>query len=332
MVWANTSKVDFPRKWWLSDIREIVFVSCVVCPVDIRSCGPGGAELVCAAAGHGYSTAGDPAALSSESNYADGFGAQWHQYRSRSWIRTPGPRSPGSLRRCLGEELWQAAAAVAGLAILEIGLRGREVHGNPVEAAGGIRNVHGFERGGRAEPAQLSAVRAHRIIQCDINQLPFQPGQYDIVICLGVIQHTKNPERTIADLYRQVKPGGWLVIDHYAPSLPPTQSSRQCWCGRFSSAVAAVRRRRRPGDHARCSFRCIAQSGGQAVADGPVEVLAAADLLPCPSATQRQLQYEWAELDTHDSLTDYYKHLRSPRAIQPRLQSSAPAEFGSQGW
>ena len=31
------------------------------------------------------------------------------------------------------------------------------------------------------------------------------------------------------------------------------------------------------------------------------------------------MQYEWAELDTHDSLTDYYKHLRSPRAIAATL-------------
>ena len=34
-----------------------------------------------------------------------------------------------------------------------------------------------------------------------------------------------------------------------------------------------------------------------------------------------QLQYEWAELDTHDSLTDFYKHLRSVRSIRATLQA-----------
>jgi hypothetical protein len=34
-----------------------------------------------------------------------------------------------------------------------------------------------------------------------------------------------------------------------------------------------------------------------------------------------QLQYEWAELDTHDSLTDYYKHLRTVRSIRSTLTS-----------
>jgi hypothetical protein len=34
-----------------------------------------------------------------------------------------------------------------------------------------------------------------------------------------------------------------------------------------------------------------------------------------------RLQYEWAELDTHDSLTDYYKHLRSPKAIHATIEA-----------
>ena len=34
-----------------------------------------------------------------------------------------------------------------------------------------------------------------------------------------------------------------------------------------------------------------------------------------------ELQYEWAELDTHDSLTDYYKHARSRRSIAMRLHA-----------
>ena len=32
-----------------------------------------------------------------------------------------------------------------------------------------------------------------------------------------------------------------------------------------------------------------------------------------------RLQYEWALLDTHDSLTDYYKRLRSPTQISNTL-------------
>src|SRR5712691_13193725 len=46
-----------------------------------------------------------------------------------------------------------------------------------------------------------------------------QRVQYDVVFCLGVIQHTPNPEETIEHLYAQAKQGGWLVIDHYTYNL-----------------------------------------------------------------------------------------------------------------
>jgi hypothetical protein len=39
------------------------------------------------------------------------------------------------------------------------------------------------------------------------------------------------------------------------------------------------------------------------------------------------LQYEWAELDTHDSLTDYYKRLRSPRSITSTLRALAAEQI-----
>ena len=59
----------------------------------------------------------------------------------------------------------------------------------------------------------------HRIAQADILALPFLPLQFDIVFCLGVIQHTPKPEQTITRLYDQVKPGGSLVFDHYTHTL-----------------------------------------------------------------------------------------------------------------
>jgi hypothetical protein len=39
-----------------------------------------------------------------------------------------------------------------------------------------------------------------------------------------------------------------------------------------------------------------------------------------PELDDRQ-QYEWAELDTHDSLTDWFKHVRTPREIRRALDS-----------
>ena len=57
---------------------------------------------------------------------------------------------------------------------------------------------------------------SHKIFQADITRLPLPPQQFELVLCLGVLQHTPNPEKTIARIYEHVAPGGWLVIDHYS--------------------------------------------------------------------------------------------------------------------
>ena len=43
------------------------------------------------------------------------------------------------------------------------------------------------------EPNQVNCPQSarHRIVQCDIKDLQFPPAQYDMVICLGVLQHTR---------------------------------------------------------------------------------------------------------------------------------------------
>ena len=54
-----------------------------------------------------------------------------------------------------------------------------------------------------------------KFIQADANNLPFTNEKFDLVICIGVIQHTPSSEQTINNLWKMVKPGGKLIIDHY---------------------------------------------------------------------------------------------------------------------
>lgn len=58
-----------------------------------------------------------------------------------------------------------------------------------------------------------------RFFQADIFEPPFQFATFDLVMCLGVVQHTPDPLRAIESLARFVKPGGRLVIDCYAKNL-----------------------------------------------------------------------------------------------------------------
>src|SRR5262249_44563528 len=53
------------------------------------------------------------------------------------------------------------------------------------------------------------------LVQGDINKSPLPFRYFDLVVCLGVIQHTPPPEQTIASLAKHLKPDGLLAIDHY---------------------------------------------------------------------------------------------------------------------
>jgi 2-polyprenyl-3-methyl-5-hydroxy-6-metoxy-1,4-benzoquinol methylase len=102
------------------------------------------------------------------------------------------------------------------------------------------------------------------VCQADVRQLPFAWQSFDFVVCLGVIQHTPNPEETIAELAKYIKPGASLVIDHYsynypatAPRrvlrqlllrLPPRMAKAVCSCNRtFAAAISQVKLERKAG-------------------------------------------------------------------------------------
>ncbi|MEX0734731.1 MAG: methyltransferase domain-containing protein [Steroidobacteraceae bacterium] len=303
----------------------------LVCPLDHQAliADVAGRSLACPA-GHAFSVRENiPRLLPSGQNYADAFGEQWHQYRRTQLDSCTGTTySRDRLRRCFGEVLWQRLQQPVPLQILEAGCgagRFTEVLlGTPAAA------VTSTDLSAAVEPNQLNCPQSprHRIAQCDINQLPFLPGQFDVVMCLGVIQHTRDPERTIADLYRQVKPGGWLVIDHYRHAvstytkitvalmrpilkrLPPKQgiAATKTLTQWFFPLHRAVRRHK----------------ALQVILSRVSPIITYFHVLPKLSDA---LQYEWSELDTHDALTDWYKRLRSRRSIRRTLEKLGVVEL-----
>jgi SAM-dependent methyltransferase len=57
------------------------------------------------------------------------------------------------------------------------------------------------------------------LFQGDIFNIPFPEESFDKVICLGVLQHTPDPERAFINLTKYVMPGGELVVDVYKANL-----------------------------------------------------------------------------------------------------------------
>ncbi|HLA72648.1 MAG TPA: methyltransferase domain-containing protein [Steroidobacteraceae bacterium] len=295
-----------------------------VCPLDHQPLAAQGEELACAA-GHRYPVRdGIPRLLAPESNYAEAFGAQWHHYRVTqldSYTRTSLSRD--RLRRCVGEEIWSRLSDPAErIEVLEAGCGAGRFTECLLKLPGA--SVSSTDLSSAVEPNQVNCPQSprHRIIQCDIGRFPFAPAQFDVVVCLGVVQHTQNSERTIANLYAQVKPGGWLVIDHY-----PRDFAHYTRLGERLLRPLLKRLSPQRGiavTHALTRWFFPLHRAVRHVRPAQMLLSRVSPVLTYfrafPELDDR-LQYEWAELDTHDSLTDWYKHVRTPRGIRAALMA-----------
>lgn len=257
-------------------------------------------------------------------SYVDAFGEQWNRWqRTQLDSHTGVPISRNRLLRCIGEDLARKLSAPGECVdVLEAGCgagRFTEVLlGMPAVRLTSVDLSSAVEANARNCPQD----GRHRIVQCDICELPFEEGSFDVVMCLGVIQHTPDPERTIASLYSRVKPGGWLVIDHYLHNW-------RIWLRVTANAMRPFVKRLPPGRRMRFCERMtdLVLPVHRAMRGSRVAQMALSRVSPLltyyhvyPELSD-ELQREWALLDTHDSLTDWFKHLRTPAQIRGALES-----------
>lgn len=249
--------------------------------------------------------------------YVEAFGWQWNRFpKTQLDSHTGLPISENRLRICLGEELWNN---LRGKQVLECGC-GAGRFTELLLRQGALLTSIDLSSAVEANARNFPVNSQHRIAKADIMKLPFAPRQFDVVICIGVIQHTPNSEETIAALYEHVRPGGWLIIDHYTHEK-----------GRWSSIKPLVRtwlKRQKPEKtlafvesmvdkflpwHRR--FRSFYPAWFLLCRISPIVTYYR--LIP---ELSEPLQKEWATLDTHDSLTDWFKHLRTQTQIQAALE------------
>jgi len=84
------------------------------------------------------------------------------------------------------------------------------------------------------DAARLNLSRFQNIhfVQADIYNLPFRPGTFDGMYCIGVLQHTPNPFAALRHLLSMVAPGGHFAITIYA-KRPWTKLYSKYWVRRM---------------------------------------------------------------------------------------------------
>ena len=261
---------------------------------------------------------GIPRFVDSE-HYASGFGRQWKMFSKTQLDSYTGTTiSKDRLQRCLGNSL----SILEEKSVLEVGC-----------GAGRFTEVM-LKAGAHVFACDLSqAIEANYencqhlspnyfVCQADALELPVAPRSFDFVVCLGVIQHTPSPEETIAALARYVRAGGTLVLDHYPLEYPVTASramTRKVLLSlppRLAHELALLLARVLVPIH-RLTWN--ERRGVWRVRRWLAKYSPLVDyygVLPIAP----KLLAEWAILDTHDTLTDHYKHLRSEAQIEQSLR------------
>jgi len=273
-------------------------------------------------------------------NYASAFGLQWNAYRTTQLDSHSGLTiSRDRLTRLVGG----SREVLRGKRVLEAGC-GAGRFTEVLLASGAEVFAADLSSAVEANRANCGASPGYFVCQADIRKLPVPPASFDVVICIGVIQHTPDPEETIAALCGYVKPGGMLVIDHYTQKFLSRTPFREKM--RSLMPQHAVRRALRsylldkPLDYSmrfcrnltsflwplhRGSWKLIMLPGLRTFALPHDLRKLALGFSPIadhheffPELSGERL-YEWAVLDTHDMLTDRYKHLRSVEEIEECL-------------
>jgi SAM-dependent methyltransferase len=257
------------------------------------------------------------------SDYVEAFGVQWKHFRLTQLDSHTGTTiTSDRIRKCLGDELWNN---LADKTVLECGcgagrfteiFKGRQARLTSVDMSDAVSALQ----------ETFPQSDTLRIGQADILNLPFQPQQFDVVFCLGVIQHTPDPAVTIGRLFDQVKPGGALVIDHYGPW--------KLWWFRAAPYIRMVLKRLSPERGMRASEKLVRfffplQKKYRNVPPMRFLFKMLSPVSPhfeFPELSDQDL-FEWALLDTHDAMTDWYKYRRSPKQIRQYLERAGAADI-----
>ncbi|MFN4299408.1 MAG: class I SAM-dependent methyltransferase [Thermaurantimonas sp.] len=145
------------------------------------------------------------------SEYAEAFGVQWNRFKKLQLDSFTGTHyTRERLKRCLGSDVEQV---LEDKLVLEAGSgAGRFTE----HLASHCKELYTFDLSSAIDANYENNHNENtHFFQGDILNIPFEDEVYDLVICLGVLQHTPSTEKALQELWRVVKPGGKLIADHY---------------------------------------------------------------------------------------------------------------------
>jgi ubiquinone/menaquinone biosynthesis C-methylase UbiE/uncharacterized protein YbaR (Trm112 family) len=146
-----------------------------------------------------------------EDNYATSFGYQWNRFRLEQIDSNNGTQlstqrfhnETGWTKEWLKEK-WVLDAGCGAGRFLDV-------------ASQSDCNVVGMDISNAVDAARANLAGRENVhfVQASIYELPFRSGVFDGCYCIGVVQHTPDPQKTIKTLPRVLRAGGRIAITAY---------------------------------------------------------------------------------------------------------------------
>lgn len=268
-------------------------------------------ELLCESCSRIYPIrSGVPRFVGSD-NYASNFGLQWNHFRQTQLDSYSG--QPISRDRLFRQTGW-SSKDFAGKVVLDVGCGTGRFAEIAVQCGATVVAID-YSSAVEACWTNLKAHPRLSVVQADIYALPLKKHSFDLVYCLGVLQHTPDVKKSFAALPPLVGNGGLVVVDSYLWSL------RSLCHPRF--ALRALTKRMAPEklfsfiQSAAPSLLALSRLVGKFPVVGHLlkRFVPVANYEGAYPLTDRQL-IEWATLDTFDWLSPRYDQPQTPATLK----------------
>ncbi|HNQ12784.1 MAG TPA: class I SAM-dependent methyltransferase [Bacteroidia bacterium] len=245
-------------------------------------------------------------------NYAKAFGLQWKSFAKIQLDSfNKSDISKDRLERCLGFPI----SDLKSKTVLEVGCGAGRFTEHLVSAGALVHSID-LSEAVEVNLDNMNGAKNHRVAQANVYELPFLDQSFDVVICLGVVQHTPDPEKTIDCLFKKVKSGGLLVIDHY--TFDWMYLLKPILLYRFFLKRMKPEKSKKIVDRLVDSFF----PWHWKFKESNLMRLILNRISPCYTyfkqfpKMDREFHYQLCRLDTYDGLTDFHKHLRTEKQIK----------------